>query len=41
MKKLVLAAAIFSWPLLAADTLAGDAAAGKAKATTCIACHLH
>ena len=39
MKKLVLATAIFSWPLLAADTLAGDAAAGKAKATTCIACH--
>ena len=39
MKKLVLAAAIFSVPLLATTTQAGDAKAGKAKTTTCIACH--
>lgn len=39
MKKLVLVTTLLSLPLLAGHTLAGDAEAGKKKATTCIACH--
>ncbi|UTW45502.1 cytochrome c [bacterium SCSIO 12696] len=39
MKKPVITAILATLPLLATNALAGDAAAGKAKAATCIACH--
>ncbi|MGS2723221.1 c-type cytochrome [Porticoccus sp. GXU_MW_L64] len=39
MKTHLIAATLLTFPLITSNALAGDAAAGKAKAVTCMACH--